>query len=312
MEEIKHKFIEVNGLKLHVAEIGSESSPAVVFLHGFPEIWYSWRYQMIAMAKAGFRAIAFDYRGYGLSEQPTEPEKTTFLDFDNDLLELLDALNIPKAFLVGKDFAAFVISLFVVLHEERVSGFVTMGVPFMLPGASDYGLPEGFYITRWMEPGRAEADFGRFDAKTVVRKINILFSRSEIPIADENQEILDLVEPGTPLPYWFSEKDLAIYGAKYEKSGFRTALQVPYRAMAEQLNVTARTVQVPAMLIMGEKDYVLKFPGMEDYIRGEELKSLVPKLEIVFMRKGTHFVQEQMPNEVNQLLLSFLLQNKST
>ncbi|XP_009780367.1 epoxide hydrolase 2-like isoform X1 [Nicotiana sylvestris] len=312
MEEIKHKFIEVNGLKLHVAEIGSESSPAVVFLHGFPEIWYSWRYQMIAMAKAGFRAIAFDYRGYGLSEQPTEPEKTTFLDFDNDLLELLDALNIPKAFLVGKDFAAFVISLFVVLHEERVSGFVTMGVPFMLPGASDYGLPEGFYITRWMEPGRAEADFGRFDAKTVVRKIYILFSRSEIPIADENQEILDLVEPGTPLPYWFSEKDLAIYGAKYEKSGFRTALQVPYRAMAEQLNVTARTVQVPAMLIMGEKDYVLKFPGMEDYIRGEELKSLVPKLEIVFMRKGTHFVQEQMPNEVNQLLLSFLLQNKST
>ncbi|XP_009780369.1 epoxide hydrolase 2-like isoform X2 [Nicotiana sylvestris] len=258
MEEIKHKFIEVNGLKLHVAEIGSESSPAVVFLHGFPEIWYSWRYQMIAMAKAGFRAIAFDYRGYGLSEQPTEPEKTTFLDFDNDLLELLDALNIPK------------------------------------------------------EPGRAEADFGRFDAKTVVRKIYILFSRSEIPIADENQEILDLVEPGTPLPYWFSEKDLAIYGAKYEKSGFRTALQVPYRAMAEQLNVTARTVQVPAMLIMGEKDYVLKFPGMEDYIRGEELKSLVPKLEIVFMRKGTHFVQEQMPNEVNQLLLSFLLQNKST
>ncbi|XP_009593589.1 uncharacterized protein [Nicotiana tomentosiformis] len=312
MEEIKHKFIEVNGLKLHVAEIGSESSQAVVFLHGFPEIWYSWRYQMIAMAKAGFRAIAFDYRGYGLSEQPTEPEKTTFLDFDNDLLGLLNALSIPKAFLVGKDFAAFVISLFVVLHEERVSGFVTVGVPFMLPGPSDYGLPEGFYITRWMEPGRAEADFSRFDAKTVVRKIYILFSRSEIPIANENQEILDLVEPGTPLPYWFSEKDLAIYGAKYEKSGFQTALQVPYRAMAEQLNVTARTVQVPAMLIMGEKDYVLKFPGIEDYIRSEELKSLVPKLEIIFMPEGTHFVQEQMPAEVNQLLLSFLLHNKST
>ncbi|XP_016500470.2 epoxide hydrolase 2 [Nicotiana tabacum] len=312
MEVIKYTFIEVNGLKLHVAEIGSKSSQAVVFLHGFPEIGYSWRYQMIPMAKAGFRAITFDYRGYGFSEQPKETEKTTFLDFDNDLLGLLDALSIPKVFLVGKDFGAFVISLFVILHEERVSGFVTMGVPFMLPGPSDYDkyLSEGFYISRWREPGRAEADFGRFDAKTVVRKIYILFSRSEIPMADENQEILDLVEPSTPLPYWFSEKDLAIYGAKYEKSGFRTALQVPYRAMGEQPNLTADPkIQVPALLLMGEKDYVLKFPGIEDYTRSEKLKSFVPNLEIIFMPEGTHFVQEQMPDEVNQLLLNFLHSN---
>jgi len=62
-----------------------------------------------------------------------------------------------------------------------------------------------------------------------VRNIYILFSKSEIPIADENQEIMDLVEPGTPLPSWFTEEDLAKYGALYEKSGFQTALQVPYR-----------------------------------------------------------------------------------
>ncbi|XP_059282287.1 uncharacterized protein LOC132036075 isoform X2 [Lycium ferocissimum] len=311
MDEIKHKFIEVNGLKLHVAEIGSESSTSlvVVFLHGFPEIWYSWRYQMLAIATSGcFRAIAFDYRGYGLSGKPGVPEKTTFVGLVNDLLGLLDALSIPKAFLVGKDFGAFVTSLFVVLHEERVSGFVTMGVPFMLPGPSDYDkyLPEGFYISRWAEPGRAEADFGRFDAKTVVRKIYISFSRSELPIADENQEILDLVEPGTPLPFWLSEKDLAIYGALYEKSGFQTALKVPYRAMGKEMNVTERMVKVPALLIMGEKDYVLKFPGMEEYISSEKLKSLAPNLEITFMPEGTHFVQEQSPDEVNQLLLSFL------
>lgn len=81
----------------------------------------------------------------------------------------------------------------------------------------------------YQEPGRAEADFGRFDAKTVVRKVYILFSRSELPIANENQEIMDLVEPDTPLPSWFTEDDLSTYGALYEKSGFRTALQVPYR-----------------------------------------------------------------------------------
>lgn len=79
------------------------------------------------------------------------------------------------------------------------------------------------------EPGRAEADFGRFDAKTVVKKVYILFSRSEIPIAEENQEVMDMVDPSTPLPPWFTEEDLAEYGALYEKSGFQTALQVPYR-----------------------------------------------------------------------------------
>ncbi|KAM3198886.1 hypothetical protein P3L10_034366 [Capsicum annuum] len=100
MEGIEHKYIEVNGLKLHLAETGSGNSPVVVFLHGFPEIWYSWRRQMMAVAKAGYRAIAPDFRGYGLSDQPPQPEKTTFLDLTKDILALLDALNISKDLLL--------------------------------------------------------------------------------------------------------------------------------------------------------------------------------------------------------------------
>ncbi|XP_041991616.1 bifunctional epoxide hydrolase 2-like [Salvia splendens] len=64
MDKIQHKFVQVNGLKIHAAEIGCESSPVVVLLHGFPEIWYSWQHQMIVVAEAGFIAIAPDYRGY--------------------------------------------------------------------------------------------------------------------------------------------------------------------------------------------------------------------------------------------------------
>lgn len=64
---------------------------------------------------------------------------------------------------------------------------------------------------------------------TVVKNVYIMFSKSEIPIAHENQEIMDLVDPSTPLPKWFTDEDLAAYGALYEKSGFRTALQIPYR-----------------------------------------------------------------------------------
>ncbi|XP_059438572.1 uncharacterized protein LOC132171305 [Corylus avellana] len=307
MDKIQNKFIDVRGLKLHLAEIGT-GPKVIVFLHGFPEIWYTWRHQMIAVANAGFRAIAPDYRGYGLSDPPPEPEKASFHDFLGDLLGILDALGIPKVFLVAKDFGARPAYLFALLHPNRVLGVVTMGVPHIPPGPSTYHnyLPEGFYLSRWREPGRAEADFGRFDAKTVVRKIYILFSRSEVPVAAENQEILDLVDPSTPLLPWFTEEDLATYGALYEKSGFQTALQVPYRSFGEDFSITDPIVKVPALFIMGSKDYVLKFPGLEDFVKSGKVKELVPNLEIIFLPEGTHFVHEQSPDEVNQLLLSFL------
>ncbi|XP_052182345.1 uncharacterized protein LOC127795000 [Diospyros lotus] len=308
MEKIEHKFVEVKeGQKIHVAEIGS-GPKAVVFLHGFPEIWYSWRHQMIALAGAGYRAIAPDYRGYGLSDPPPDPGSMSFVDLATDIVLLLDLLNIPKVFLVGKDFGAPLAYLVALLEPERVLGVVALGVPFLAPRSSSHNSapPEGFYISRWKEPGRAEADFGRFDARTVVRNIYILFSRSEIPIAASDQEIMDVVEPSTPLPPWFTEEDLATYAALYEKSGFQTALQVPYRTMEEQFGKPQPKTEVPSLLIMGEKDYVLKFPGMEDYIRGGEVKTYVPNLETIFLPEGTHFVQEQSPDQVNHLLLTFL------
>ncbi|KAF8409298.1 hypothetical protein HHK36_005372 [Tetracentron sinense] len=312
MDQIQHKHVEIRGLKLHVAEIGS-GPKVVVFLHGFPEIWYSWRHQMIALSNSGYRAIALDFRGYGLSDQPSEPEKTSFNDLVDDVIALLDSFGIATAFLIGKDFGAMPVFQLAVAHPERVSGIVTLGIPFMIPGPSIlplHLLPKGFYILRWKEPGRAEADFGRFDVKTVIRNIYILFSGSELQVAGEDQEIMDLVEPSTPLPSWFNEEDLTAYATLYENSGFRTALQVPYRTMSDDCGISDPKVKVPALLIMGEKDYVIKFPGLDEYIRSGKVKEFVPKLETIFMPEGNHFVQEQLPDEVNQFIITFL--NKHT
>ncbi|XP_059295104.1 uncharacterized protein LOC132048212 [Lycium ferocissimum] len=308
MDQIEHKLVKVNGLKLHIAEIGNGSSPVVLFLHGFPEIWYSWRHQIVAVANAGFRCIAPDYRGYGLSDPPPQPEKTTFSDFINDLIALLDALGISKVTLVAKDFGAKLAQIVVLLHPERVTGVVTLGSPFTPLGPRKFleALPESLYISRWQEPGKAEADFGRLDFKTVLRNIYILFSRNDIPIAAPNQEIMDLVDSSTPLPPWFSDEDLSAYGALYEKSGFRTALQVPYRSLNEEFNISNQIIEVPALLIMGEKDYTLKFPGIQDYIRSGRVKCFATNLEIVYLPEGSHFVQEQLPDQVNELILKFL------
>ncbi|XP_073001010.1 epoxide hydrolase 1-like [Typha latifolia] len=305
-QKIEHSYLQIRGLNLHIAHTGKGELGTVVFLHGFPEIWYSWRHQMIAVAGAGFRAVAPDFRGYGLSDQPPEPEKASGEDLVADLLGILDALSISKAFLVGKDFGAMPAYGFAICHPDRVCGVITLGIPFSPTSFSLGSLPEGFYISRWREPGRAEADFGRFDVKRVVRTIYVLFSRSEIPIAEEGQEIMDLADSSTPLPEWFTDEDLAAYAALYEKSGFRYPLQMPYRVLPNFQNIADPKVGVPALLIMGEKDYVFKIPGMEDYIRSGTVKKFVPDLEIIYMPEGSHFVQEQSPDQVNQLILTFL------
>ncbi|XP_039014667.1 uncharacterized protein LOC120144751 [Hibiscus syriacus] len=112
-------------------------------------------------------------------------------------------------------------------------------------------------------PGRAEADFGRFDSKTVVRKIYIMFSGSESPVAaSDNQEIMDLVDSSTLLPPRLSEEDIAEYGSLYDKSGFRTAL-----TMMQSCGLDDGKISAPGLLIMGERDYLMKFPGLEDYIK---------------------------------------------
>ncbi|XP_073260226.1 epoxide hydrolase 2 isoform X2 [Populus alba] len=288
MELIKHTLVEVRGLKLHVAEIGT-GPKVVLFLHGFPEIWYTWRYQMKAVAAAGYRAIAIDFRGYGLSEQPAEPEKGNFMDLVDDVVALLDTCGINKVFLIGKDFGSITAYLVAVVHPERVSGIVSLGIPFLLPGPNCIRndlMPSGFYITRWQEPGRAEADFGRLDVKTVL--------------------LLQLTSTSTPLPPWFSEEDLAAYASLYEKSGFRFALQVPYRSLGIDCGITNPKVTAPTLLINGQKDYLLKFAGMEDYTKSEQLKHFVPDLDTVFLDEGNHFVHENLPKQMNELIITFL------
>jgi len=314
MEKIQHKQVDVGGLNLHVAEIGS--GPTVLLLHGFPEIWYSWRHQMIALAEAGFHAIAPDFRGYGLSDQPSEPEKAVYYDLVEDMAGLLDALGIEKVFVVGKDFGAAVAYYFDLCHPDRVKGIVTLGIPYMKPGGKGNwdSAPKGLYFLHWQEPGRGLADLGRFDVKTVVRNIYTLFSSSELPVAEDGKEVMDLYDPSIPLPPWFTEDDLQMYSSLYEKSGFVFPIQVPYlcskRDIGGLANFKDRTIQAPCLLILGTKDYFLKFPGVEYYVNSEMLKSCVPNLEIKFFPEGSHFVQEQFPEEVNKLLLGFLNQHQ--
>ena len=120
-QELRHRFAQVNGIRMHYAERGS--GPLVVLVHGFPESWYSWRHQISALAAAGYRVVAPDMRGYGQSDVPPEVASYSIMHLVGDVTGLVQSLGEKQAFVVGHDWGATVAwavssLLFAAAHAE--------------------------------------------------------------------------------------------------------------------------------------------------------------------------------------------------
>ena len=117
MSDPSHRTIETNGIRMHVAEQGT--GPLVLLCHGFPESWYSWRHQLPALAEAGFRAVAPDMRGYGLTDRPEAIDQYTLLHLIGDMVGLLDAFGVEQAVIAGHDWGAPVAWHAALLRPDR-------------------------------------------------------------------------------------------------------------------------------------------------------------------------------------------------
>ncbi|KAL6978371.1 hypothetical protein U1Q18_020039 [Sarracenia purpurea var. burkii] len=113
---------------MHVAEIGE--GPAVLFLHGFPDLWYSWRHQMLSLSSRGYRAIAPDMRGYGDTDAPPSASSYTVFHIAGDIVALLDALGLDQVFLVGHSWGAFMAWYFCLFRPDRVRALVNTSAVF--------------------------------------------------------------------------------------------------------------------------------------------------------------------------------------
>ena len=128
--EVTHEQVPANGIELHVAVAGPAGGPPVVLCHGFPELSYSWRHQLGALADAGFRALAPDLRGYGASSAPREVRDYGSDELTDDLCGLLDHYGYEQAAFSGHDWGAMVVWELGRLHPERVSSIYNMSVPY--------------------------------------------------------------------------------------------------------------------------------------------------------------------------------------
>ena len=293
---MSERLVATNGVELNVLEDGE--GPLVVLCHGFPELAYSWRHQIPALAGAGFRVVTPDMRGFGRSSAPAEIESYDVASLCADMTGLLDALGEQSAIFVGHDWGANVVWQLALQQPQRVRAVAGLSVPF-IPRAPAAPIPimrrhlgEDFYIVWFQEPGVADAALAQDVRRTL--------TTSRQWTADWATEDGGRREP----PAWLSEQELDVYVEAFERTGFTGGLNW-YRNIDRNWELAEpfaeRRIEQPALFLTGELDPVRTF------MPAEAMRGWVTDLRTEIVVEGAgHWVQQQAPEAVNAALLSFL------
>lgn len=316
MNEPELRFVETNGIRLRVASMGV--GPLVLLLHGFPESWYSWRYQLSALAKAGYRAVAPDMRGYGESDRPG---KVTDYEIDKltaDVVGLVDALDEEHAILVGHDWGAIVGWAAVLQYPKKFRAYIAISAPcvglqrepLLKSLRTTYG--DNFYdVLYFQEEGIAESEFDR-DPRGFLRRAYVSPGTPlEPPTVTDPKASAGgwLVRNGDPKerPAWLRANDLDYFVDQFTKSGFRGPINY-YRNFDHLFEVSQRLtekVAQPAMFIAGDEDSVIGGASAEqlEQLMAGRAKDL---RDVVLIPKVGHWVAQSAPKETNAAILRFL------
>jgi pimeloyl-ACP methyl ester carboxylesterase len=316
--DVRTRTIATNGVDLHLLEAGDDG-PVVLLSHGFPELAYSWRHQLPALARAGYRVVAPDQRGYGRSSRPEAIDDYDIHHLVGDLLGVLDDLGAERAAVVGHDWGSMVASHLALLHPDRVLALVNMSVPHLGRGgvapttAMRNLIGDGFfYMLYFQEPGVADADLGRDPAVTMGRLLagSRMGGDSDAApdpaafFANDGRGFVDRLPEPDGLPDWLTRADLDHYVAEFTRTGFTGGINW-YRNLDRNWATTPELdgakVTVPSLFVGGGLDPVLMMsppaaahPHVADH-RGD-----------VIVPGAGHWVQQESPAAVNEALVGFL------
>ncbi len=311
------RFVDTNGVRLRVVEAGERGAPVVVLAHGFPELAYTWRHQIHALANAGYHVLAPDQRGYGGSSKPVDVDAYTVAELSADVVGLLDSelgAGADRAVIVGHDFGGVVAWGAPLLHPERFSGVVGISFPPVprprIPTTQAFRRMFGdnfFYILYFQEPGPADAELAD-DPATTLRRL------MAAPRPDDHGAAARMLAPGPEgfvarlpepgdIPPWLTQDEFDHYVDRFTDNGFTGPLNW-YRCFDRNWELTADTpassITVPALFIGGTTDQTLA------YTPRDRVRELVTGDYREVMLDGGHWLPEERPDEVNQALLEFL------
>jgi pimeloyl-ACP methyl ester carboxylesterase len=305
--------IATNGLEMAVYEQGE--GPPVVLLHGFPEIAFSWRHQLPALADAGFRAIAPDQRGYGRTTAPPNVEDYRVAALIADVHGLLDALGLESAAFIGHDWGALLLWQMAMLAPERISEMVILNIPHYPRAPIDpiaimrdrFG--DDFYIVNFQDSDEADRTFNadpRHFINRLMRKNQV--TREQFNKLPPEHRVVSLIRAvssqaasGDAL---LSDAELDFYAQAFARSGLTGPINW-YRNWThnwEQLEGVDQQIDIPTLFIGAANDVLI---GPE-YIEG--MKPMVNDLTVHMLEDCGHWTQQEKPDAVNRLVIDWLVQ----
>jgi len=312
--ELRHRFVETNGIRMHIAEAGA--GPLVLLLHGFPESWNSWRRQLEALAAEGYHVVAPDLRGYGQTDRPEALAAYDIFQLAGDIVGLVNALAGAPAVIVGHDWGAWIAPHCALLRPELFRAVALLSVPFVPRRPvnqsqwEEQKYPGKVFYQATLRSPVAEPFFS---SDVRARLLSGLWALSGDAAPDRRwkptrDKDAPLVAPPSylGLPPWLADEDLSFLVSEYQRTGFTGGLNY-YRNMDRNWSLTpfldgAKLLQ-RTLFVAGSEDPVLQF--LEEEFADLEVN--VPNLWKKALIPGAgHWIQQERPAEVNRLLVAFL------
>jgi pimeloyl-ACP methyl ester carboxylesterase len=281
---IEHRVVRANGMAMHLAEAGPEDGPLVILLHGFPEFWFGWRELIGPLAKAGFRVIAPDQRGYNLSAKPAGVAAYRLDLLADDIFALAEAVGRSRFSLVGHDWGASVAWWMATRRPAPIARMAVLNAPH----------PAIWRASMTEDPAQRKKS----------RYVQMLRTPwlPELMIRAGGYDALAAAFKSSTRPDAFGPEAMAAYQAAWRQPGALTAMLNWYRALfAQDLPVPpAGSILVPTLVIWGDQDAFAE-PGL-----AEASAALCAKAEVAHLSEATHWVAHDAPEQVSQRLIGFL------
>ncbi|MDA0183167.1 alpha/beta hydrolase [Solirubrobacter phytolaccae] len=263
--------------------VSEGEGPLVLLVHGFPEGAWSWRHQLPVLARAGYRAVAIDVRGYGQSVVPEGVEAYRMVAHVADNVAVLDALEAETAVVIGHDWGSPIAAASAQLRPDRFRAVGLLGVPYAPRADAPPQFPPDFYVGHFQEHGEAEIEA---DVRGWLQRFYAALTDGTPGWFGVPMQL-----PDAPLPAWVDGFDAIV--AAFERNGFAGPLN-RYRNFTRDWEDLAAFAELraPSIFITGERD---------------STRLWMPDPEGAHVIPGAgHFAQLQAPDAVNALLLDFL------
>jgi len=270
-----------DGITLHVVEAGPREGRPIFLLHGFPEFWWGWRHQIEPIARAGYRVIVPDQRGFNVSEKPEGVAAYTLDRLAGDIMRLADSRELSTFAVAGHDWGGMVAWWLAGARSDRVSRLIAINAPH----------PAVVRAYAWRHPGQLlRSAYGAF------------FQLPWLPealLSAGNYRLMKRSMRGSSRPDTFSEADLERYREAWAEPGALTAMLNWYRAYRRSA-AQAQRITMPALVIWGVRDRFLQ-RGLADVSLG-----LCDRGRMIQIENATHWVHHEEPDRVNAAIMEFM------